>query len=146
MEYSQIDRTNCMEIILSEFPAFEAQWVVHLDSWPPIGHRPIALDIAEFAEFAIETIVSGVDAQIDRLAAITEVILLEGDSIVEYTFRRMFLEHIAHRATKGGFSIDLFTTKLRPLGLYHWQSLDRHLTIDPSGIVRDESATADWGN
>jgi hypothetical protein len=146
MEYSQIDRTNCMEIILSEFPAFEAQWVVHLDSWPPIGHRPIALDIAEFAEFAIETIVSGVDAQIDRLAAITEVILLEGDSIVEYTFRRMFLEHIAHRATKGGFSIDLFTTKLRPLGLYHWQALDRHLTIDPSGIVRDESATADWGN
>ncbi len=137
MEYIQIDRTNCMEIILSEFPAFEAQWTEHLESWPAICQRPIALDIAEFAEFAIETISIGVEAQIDRLAALTEVILLAGDSIVEYTFRRMFLEHIAHRATKGGFAVDLFTTKLRPLGLYHWQALDRHLTIDPSGIVRD---------
>jgi hypothetical protein len=137
MEYSQIDRTNCMEIILAEFPDFEAQWAVHLESWPPDSQRPIALDITEFAEFAIETISTGVDAQIDRLAAMTEVILLAGDAIVEYSFRRMFLEHIAYRATKGGFAVDGFTTKLRPLGLYHWQALDRHLTIDPSGTVRD---------
>lgn len=137
MEYSQIDRTNCMEIILAEFPAFEAQWVVHLESWPLHSQRPIALDLAEFAEFAIETIANGFDDRIDRLAAITEVILLEGDAIVEYTFRRMFLEHIASRATKGGFSVTAFIAKLRPLGLYHWQALDRHLSIDPSGIVRD---------
>jgi hypothetical protein len=137
MEYSQIDRTNCMEIILAEFPDFQAQWAVHLESWPLASQRPFALDLAEFAEFAIDTIAAGVDVEIDRLAAITEFILLEGDSIVEYSFRRMFLEQIASSATKGGFSVAPFTSKLRPLGLYHWQALDRYLSIDPSGIVRD---------
>jgi hypothetical protein len=137
MEYSQIDRTNCMEIILAEFPDFEAQWAVHLESWPTHCPRPIALDVTEFAEFAIETIATGVDAQIDRLAAMTEVILLAGDALVEYTFRRIFLEHIAQHSSAGGFPLQQFTAKLRPLGLYHWQALDRYVSIDPSGIVRD---------
>jgi hypothetical protein len=137
MEYYQIDRIDCMEIILAEFPDFAARWAVHLESWPAWSQRPIALDMNEFAEFAIETISTGIDAQIDRLAAITEVILLEGDPIVEYTFRRMFLEHIAQHSSVGGFPIKQFTTKLRPLGLYHWQALDRYVTIEPSGIVLD---------
>ncbi|WP_310486533.1 hypothetical protein [Chamaesiphon sp. VAR_69_metabat_338] len=126
-----------MEIILADFPDFAARWAVHLESWPTQIQRPIALDITEFAEFAIETIATGIDAQIDRLAAFTEVILLEGDAIVEYTFRRMFLEHLAQHSCAGGFPIKQFTTKLRPLGLYHWQALDRYVSIDPSGIVRD---------
>jgi hypothetical protein len=135
-----------MEIILAEFPDFAARWAVHLESWPAQIQRPIALDMTEFAEFAIEIVATGIDTQIDRLAAITEVILLEGDSIVEYTFRRMFLEHIARYSSADGFPIKQFTTKLRPLGLYHWQALDRYVTIDPSGIVMDKSPTADWGN
>jgi hypothetical protein len=146
MEYCQIDRTNCMEIILAEFPDFAARWAVHLESWPAYSQRPIALDITEFAEFAIETISTGLDAQIDRLAAIAEVILLEGDPIVEYTFRRMFLEHIAQHSSLDEFPIQQFTTKLRPLGLYHWQAFDRYVSIDPSGVVRERLPTTDWGN
>jgi hypothetical protein len=135
-----------MEIILAEFPDFAARWAVHLESWPAYSQRPIALDITEFAEFAIETISTGLDAQIDRLAAIAEVILLEGDPIVEYTFRRMFLEHIAQHSSLDEFPIQQFTTKLRPLGLYHWQAFDRYVSIDPSGVVRERLPTTDWGN
>jgi hypothetical protein len=135
-----------MEIILAEFPDFAARWAVHLESWPAYSQRPIALDITEFAEFAIETIATGLDAQIDRLAAIAEVILLEGDPIVEYTFRRMFLEHIAQYSSLDEFPIQQFTTKLRPLGLYHWQAFDRYVSIDPSGVVRERLPTTDWGN
>ena len=51
----QIDRTNWMEIILQEFPAFRAQWEEHLESWSPTIARPIALDLAEFADLAIKT-------------------------------------------------------------------------------------------
>jgi hypothetical protein len=122
MDYLQIDRSNYIEIILQECPAFQTQWDLHLESWNPLIDRPIALDIAEFADFAIDTICLGVDVEIDRLAAITELILVRGDSTIEYIFRRMFLEQIAHRSEKGGFSVDRFTSKLQPSGLYHWQA------------------------
>jgi hypothetical protein len=135
MDYIQIDRTNCMEIILGQFPAFQAQWDLHLAAWTPAVSRPIALDIAEFADFAIDTICDGVDPEIDRLAALTELILLHGDSIIEYAFRSLFLEQIAHRSHRGGFPIDRFIGKLQPLGFYHWQALDRHVGIHPSGIA-----------
>ncbi len=137
MDYRQIDRTNWMELILQEFPAFETQWDLHLESWSLPLERPIALDIAEFADFAIERICLGLDLELDHLAAITELILLQGDSVLSYAFRTMFLEQIAHRSIKGGFSVDRFTRKLQPLGYYHWQAMDRHWSIHPSGIAID---------
>jgi hypothetical protein len=137
MDYIQIDRTNCMEIILQQFPAFQTQWDLHLESWTPTIARPIALDIAEFADFTIETICGGVDVEIDRLAATIELILLRGDSLIEYAFRSMFLEQIAHRSQRGGFSIDRFISKLRPLGSYHWQALNLRVGIHHSGISID---------
>jgi hypothetical protein len=137
MDYIQIDRTNCMEIMLQEFPAFRIQWDLHLESWTLSMERPIALDIAEFADFAIETICTGVDLEIEKLAAITELILLKGDSVLSYAFRTMFLEQIAHRSVKGGFSVDRFISKLQPLGYYHWQAMDRHWSIHPSGVAID---------
>jgi hypothetical protein len=137
MDYIQIDRTNCMEIMLQEFPAFRTQWDLHVESWNPLIDRPIALDVAEFADFAIDTICLGVDLEIDRLVAMTELMLLKGDSTIEYIFRKMFLEQIAHRSVKGRFSVDLFIRKLQPLASYHWQAMDRQWSIHPSGISID---------
>ena len=137
MDYIQIDRTNCLEIILQEFPAFRTQWELHLDSWNPQIDRPIALDIAEFADFALDTIRLGVDVEIDRLAAITQLMLLQGDAVISYVFGTMFLGQIAHRSSQGGFSVDVFTRKLSLLGYYHWQALDRRWGIHPSGISID---------
>jgi hypothetical protein len=137
MDYLQIDRTNCMEIILHQFPDFQAQWDVHLESWIPTLERPIALDIAEFADFAVDTICLGVEVDIAKLAAITELMLLQGDDVINYAFRRMFLEQIAHRFTKNGSSVEPFIRKLQPLGFYHWQAMDRHLSISPSGATSD---------
>jgi hypothetical protein len=135
MNYIQIDRTNCMEMLLDRFPAFQAQWDLHLAAWTPTVARPIALDIAEFADFTLDTICNGVDADLDRIAATLELILLQGDAVIEYTFRSMFLEQIAHRSHRGGFPIDRFICKLQPLGYYHWQALDRRLGIDPLGFA-----------
>ncbi len=137
MDYIQIDRTNCMEIILQEFPAFQTQWDLHLASWHPMIDRPIALDIAEFADFAVDTICLDLDVEIDRLAAITELMLLQGNSVIEYAFRTMFLEQIAHHRSKGGVSavreasapLNRFINKLQPLGYYYWQAMDRNLGI-----------------
>ena len=126
MDYIQIDRTNCMEIILLEFPAFRTQWDEHLESWH-LPDRPIALDIAAFADFAVETICLGVDIEIDRLAEITELMLLQGDSVIEYAWKTMFLEQIALGINRRGFSVDRFTHKLQPLGFDRWQALDRHI-------------------
>jgi hypothetical protein len=137
MDYIQIDRTNCLEIILQEFPAFRTQWELHLESWNPQIDRPIALDIAEFADFAIDTIRQGVDVEIDRLAAITQLMLFQGDSVINYAFRTMFLEQIAHRSSQGGFSVDVFTQKLPPLSYYHWQAIDRRWAIHPPEISID---------
>jgi hypothetical protein len=137
MDYIQIDRTNCMEIILQQFPAFEAQWNLHLESWIPTLDRPIALDIAEFADFAVDTICLGVDVEIDKLAVIVELMLLQGDDVINYAFRRMFLEYIARRFTNSQLSVDLFIQKLQPLGYYHWQAMDRNLNISPSGATLD---------
>lgn len=125
MNYSQIDRTNCVEIILQKFPAFRTQWDLHLESWNSLIDRPIALDIAEFADFAIDTISLGVDLEIDKIVEVTEQMLTQGDSVIKYAFRRMFLEQIAHRRNRGEFPIDRFTSKLQPLGYYHWQAMDR---------------------
>ncbi len=135
MNYSQIDRTNCLEIILQNFPAFRTQWDLYLESWNSLIERPIALDIAEFADFAIETICLGADLEIDKLVSTTELMLLQGDSIIQYAFQRMFLEQIAHRSNRGGFPVDLFTSKLQPLTYYYWQAMDRHLMIRQSGIA-----------
>jgi hypothetical protein len=137
MDYIQIDRNNCMELILQEFPAFRTQWDLYLDSWNSLIDRPIALDIAEFADFAVDTICLGVDPEIDRLAATTELMLLHGDSVIEYAFRTMFLEQIAHRSNRGGLPVMRFTSKLQPLGFYHWQAVDRRLSIHPTGVSID---------
>jgi hypothetical protein len=134
MDYIQIDRTNCMELILQEFPAFCTLWEQHLAAWSLPIDRPIALDIAEFADFAIETIRLDVELEIEKLATVTELMLLQGDSIVEYAFRRMFLEQIAYRSTKQGFSVDRFVGKLQPLGYYQWQAMDRQWAIHPAGV------------
>jgi hypothetical protein len=137
MDYIQIDRTNCMEIILQEFPAFQTQWDLHLASWNPMIDRPIALDIAEFADFAVDMICLDLDVEIDRFAAIIELMLLQGNSVIEYAFRTMFLEQIAHRSTRGGFSVDRFISRLQPLGYYHWQAMNRSWSIHPSGVSID---------
>ncbi len=134
MDYIQIDRNNCMEIILREFPAFETQWALHLESWNPQIDRPIALDIAEFADFAIDTICLGVDAEIERLATVTQIMLLHGDAVISYAFRTMFLEQIAHRSHRLGFSVELFIAKLQPLGYYHWLEIDSRYSFNPSGV------------
>lgn len=135
MDYIQIDRTNCMEIILEGIPAFQHQWEQHIAAWNLPIDRPIAIDIAEFADFAIDTIRLGEDLELDNITAILERILLEGDALVRYAFRTMFLEQIAHRSHKMGLSIDRFIDKLQPLSYYHWQALDRSLIISPSGAV-----------
>jgi hypothetical protein len=135
MDYIQIDRTNCMEIILHQFPAFRTQWDLHLESWIPTLDRPIALDIAEFADFAVDTICLGVEVEIDKLAAIVELMLLQGDAVISYAFRRMFLEQIARRFNSSELSVDRFTSKLQPLGYYHWQAMDRNVSISPSGAT-----------
>jgi hypothetical protein len=137
MNYIQIDRTNFVEIILQEFPAFRTQWELHLESWNSLVERPVALDVAEFADFAIETISSGVDREIIKIGRVTEQMLESGDSVVRYAFRRMFLEQIAHRQSRGGFPIDRFTSKLQPLGYYHWQAMDRSWAIHPQGVAID---------
>jgi hypothetical protein len=137
MDYSQIDRTNCLEIILQDFPAFRTQWDLYLESWNSLVERPIALDIAEFADFAIDTISLGVDLEINKLVATTELMLLQGDSVIQYAFRRMFLAQIAHRSNRGGFPVDRFTSKLQPVTYYYWQAMDRHLMISQSGVAID---------
>ena len=110
---------------------------MYLESWNSLIERPIALDIAEFADFAIETICLGADLEVNKLVETTELMLLKGDSVIQYAFRRMFLEQIAHRANRGGFPVDLFTSKLQPLTYYYWQAMDRHLMISHSGIAVD---------
>jgi hypothetical protein len=137
MDYIQIDRTNCMEIMLQEFPAFRTQWDLHLESWNSLIDRPIALDIAEFADFVVDIICNGDDREIDRIAATTELMLEQGDSVIEYAFRTLFLEQIAHRSNRGGFPASRFIRKLRPLGFYHWQAIDRRLSIHPLGVSID---------
>jgi hypothetical protein len=130
MDYIQID-------ILQEFPAFQPQWDLHLESWIPAIPRPIVLDVAEFGDFAIELISTGVDLEINRLTAIIERMLRQSDSVIEYTFRTMFLEQIARRSSQSGLSINLFISKLQPLGYYHWQAMDRHWNIHHSGVKID---------
>lgn len=134
MDFIQIDRSNCMELILREFPAFETQWALHLESWNPQIDRPIALDIAEFADFAIETIQLGVDADIERLAAVTHTMLLHGDAVINYAFRTMFLEQIARSTNRHGCAVEVFVAKLQPLGYYHWLEIDSRCTISPAGV------------
>ena len=136
MDYIQIDRTNCMEIILQEFPAFRTQWDLHLASWSP-PDRPIALDIAEFGDFAVETIAAGIDPEIDRLAATIELMLRQGDSVINYAFRTMFLEQIAHRCQRRGLDLAVFTHKLQPLSHDRWQAIDRQWRIRLPGIAID---------
>jgi hypothetical protein len=128
----QIDRHNCMELILREFPAFSNQWNLHLESWNPVIDRPIALDIAEFADFAITTIQTGIDTEIDRLTGTIERMILEGDSTIEYAFRTMFLEQIANHSQRAEFPIDRFTSKLQAQTDYYWKAAKIRSSIDPS--------------
>jgi hypothetical protein len=128
----QIDRTNWMEIILQEFPAFRAQWEEHLESWNPIIARPIALDLAEFAALAIDLIWAGDEIEIARLTTVIELILVEGDPIVEYATRKMVLEKIANSSQIAGFPIERFTTKLQPQTADRWQTLTLDRTPDLS--------------
>lgn len=134
----QIDRTNCMEIILQEFPAFRSRWDEHLESWSPVIARPVALDIAEFSDFALELIQTGTNAEIDRLSTTLERMLVEGDAIVNYTFRMMFLKKIAHDSKKNRIQLDRFIAKLKPISVYYCQSLDIFWGEDIPMVIPDE--------
>ena len=143
MNYTQIDRTNCMHIILCEFPDFRTQWDEHLDAWPPFLDRPVALDIEEFASFALELISIGIEAEIERLAATIEVMLVEGDSVISYAFRMMFLKSIANYSHRNGVSIDRFVTELKPMGSFYFQSLDTSWNQNIPVVIPDRDSSAD---
>ncbi len=128
----QIDRTNWMDIILQEFPAFRPQWDEHLESWNPMIARPIALDLAEFADFAIDIIWAGDERELDRLMRVIELMLVEGDSVIIYTVRQMLLVKITNSSQIAGFPIERFTTKLLPQTAYHLQTLPIERSIDLS--------------
>ncbi len=136
----QIDRTNCMEIILQEFPAFRPRWDEHLKSWSPVIARPVALDIAEFSDFALELIQNGTNAEIERLSTTIERMLVEGDSIVNYTFRVLFLKKIANARKKNRIQIDRFIAKLQPISDYYCQSLDIFWGEDIPMVITDDEA------
>jgi hypothetical protein len=128
----QIDRTNWAEIILQEFPAFRPQWEEHLDAWNPLVARPIALDLAEFADLAIALIWAGDERELDRLVTVLELMFVAQDPIFTYTLRQMVLEKIASRSTIAGFPIERFTSKLQPHTVEQWQISTRDRSIDLS--------------
>ncbi len=126
MKDMQIDRTNWVEIILQEFPAFRYQWAEHVESWNPTLARPIALDLAEFADLAIAIIWAGDEIELDRLAQVIELILVAGEPIVTYALRQVVLAKIAD-SNIAGFPIDRFTSRLQPQTLSQWQILTTDL-------------------
>jgi hypothetical protein len=128
----QIDRTNWVEVILQEFPTFLPQWEEHLDGWNPLLTRPIALDLAEFADFAIDLIWAGDERELDRLATVLESMFTVEDPIFIYTLRQMVLAKIASRSDIAGFPIDRFTSKLQPQTTNQWQTLTYDRSIDLS--------------
>ncbi len=140
-----INCTNCMELILQEFPAFQQSWDEHLASWSPLITRPIALDIAEFADFALELIQTGTNGELDRLATIIEQILGEGDAVVNYTFRMIFLKHIAKHSNKNGVPIDRLTSKLQPITLYYCRALDIFWGDNIPLVIPDKESATDDG-
>jgi hypothetical protein len=135
-----IDRINCMEIILQEFPAFRPRWDEHLESWSPVIDRPVALDIAEFSDFALELIQIGTNTELDRLSTTIERILIEGDSIVNYTFRMMFLKNLANRSETTGITVDRFIAKLQPTTTYYCKALDIFWGEDIPMVIPDNEA------
>ena len=137
MKYTQIDRTNCMQIILQEFPTFQDRWNSHLDSWTLPFDRPVALDVREFTEFAIELIRQSIDTEIDRLSEIIELMLVEGDSVINYTFRMMFLKNIAECRELDRVSIDRFIAKFQPATAYYCKALDIFLGDIPLVLPED---------
>jgi hypothetical protein len=128
----QIDRTNWAEIILSEFPAFRPQWAEHLDSWNPIITRPIALDLAEFADFAIDLIWAGDERELDRLATAIELMFAAEDPLFTYTICQTVLEKIDSRSDVAGFPIERFTNKFQPYTATQWQAVKLDRSIDLS--------------
>jgi hypothetical protein len=50
--------------------------------------------------------------------------LADGDSIVNYTFRMMFLKQVASHSETDRPSVDRFIAKLQPVTVYYCQSLD----------------------
>jgi hypothetical protein len=132
MEYIEIDRSNCMEKIVAAIPMFRERWEAHSADWGLPFARPLALDIAEFTDFAIDTIRMGSDLELRAVVNIVEEMLQSTDPIVSYAFKTMFLEQIAHRSSKLHFRLDRFIAFLQPLSYYHWQALDRDLSIYPA--------------
>jgi hypothetical protein len=143
MKYMPIDRINCMEIILQEFPAFRPRWEEHVDSWSPVIDRPVALDIAEFSDFALELIQTGTEIELDRLASTIEQILIEGDSIVNYTFRMMFLKNLASQSETTGIPVDRFIAKLQPITIYYCKALDIFWGEDIPMVVPEAETAVD---
>ncbi len=107
----QIDRTNWIELVLQTFPAFSAQWTAHVDTWNPLLARPFALDLAEFADFAIDTIALGDDSELDRLAIVLESMLEAEDLVVNYSARKLLLAKLASSPQLTGKLSELFKSK-----------------------------------
>lgn len=119
----QIDRTNWIELVLQTFPAFSAQWTAHVDTWNPLLARPFALDLAEFADFAIDTIALGDDGELDRLAIVLESMLEAEDLVVNYSTRKQLLPRLASSTQLAGIPLERFRSKLLPQTAVCWQAV-----------------------
>lgn len=111
-------------MILQEFPAFLPQWNAHLAAWNPTLARPIAVDLAAFTDFAIDLVGTGDESELDRLAATIELMLVDGDPVVNYSVRQLLLAKLASNIQLAGLPIEQFVRRLRPQTAAYWQVVD----------------------
>jgi hypothetical protein len=87
-----ITNTQCMELILTRFPEFEATWSEHLKFWGD-DKAEIGNDVAAFAGYA-ESLIARKDPLVRPIFDYVEECLLHGDESVKIAFKTSFLENL----------------------------------------------------
>ena len=87
-----IDKEECMNLILCQFPEFEATWLEHKNFWGN-DEAGIGNDVAAFARYTEELILRK-DPQLPFIFNFVEECLLKGSEQVRIAFRTSFLENL----------------------------------------------------
>ena len=128
-----IEQDECMKLILSKVPEFEAAWRDHLNYWEG-EEAGLSNDVAEFSRFVVRNIATMEEAKKQEVFSLIEFLLTEGDEVVKTAVATCFLENLMNAMSANRLSHEDFVPFLRKKSRAHCKAWDEFTGVTTPGL------------
>jgi len=119
-----ITKKDVLPWLMEKAPGFEESWRKHLEWWGE-KERGDFNDIAEFAQYVVDSYASGKTSELPGVFASVEQVLEDGDASAKELAVIGVLEDIQTIASHQPFGANAFVRWLGPLSREAWTEIDK---------------------